>query len=327
MDTPFLYKYRPRSIADFYLDESFVKLLEVHMNMDDLNILFIGNSGCGKTALIQAIIHNYYGDLRNDENIMVINSIKEQGIAFYRSQVKTFCQTCSLVPGKKKIIVLDDLENINEQSQQVLRTCISKYSNNVHFIASCSDTQRVIENLQSLLSSLKINPIQDEVMNQICEEICAKEGIRIADEAASFLIRISNHSCRTLLNYLEKCKLLSAHYEYITLSLSQDICTNISFDDMEDYTELIKKGDLQKALHVFYTMYDKGYSVIDILDNYFIFIKLTKILSEDEKYVVLTLLTKYMSMFYTVHEDEIELAFFTNQMIKKLKFSGKTNAS
>ena len=82
MDTPFLYKYRPRSIADFYLDESFVKLLEVHMNMDDLNILFIGNSGCGKTALIQAIIHNYYGDLRNDDNIMVNNSIKEQGIAF-----------------------------------------------------------------------------------------------------------------------------------------------------------------------------------------------------------------------------------------------------
>jgi DNA polymerase III delta prime subunit len=50
--------------------------------------------------------------------------------------VKTFCQTCSVIKGKKKIIVLDDIDLINEQSQQVFRNCIDKFSHNVNFISS-----------------------------------------------------------------------------------------------------------------------------------------------------------------------------------------------
>ena len=91
------------------------------------------------------------------DDILVINSLKEQGIQYYRTEVKTFCQTRCSIQGKKKIVILDDIDNINEQSQQVFRNCIDKYSNNVHFISSCSNIQKVIDSLQSRKIIIKLN--------------------------------------------------------------------------------------------------------------------------------------------------------------------------
>ena len=65
-------------------------------------------------------------------------------------------------------------------------------------------------------------------------------------------------------------------------------------------------------------MYDKGYSVMDILDNYFLFVKNTDIISEDEKYEVIPIICKYITVFHNIHEDEIELALFTNNLSKIL---------
>ena len=58
---------------------------------------------------------------------------------------------------------------------------------------------------------------------------------------------------------------------------------------------------------------------MDILDNYFLFLKSTNILSENEKYLIIKLTCKYITIFYNIHEDEIELSLFTNNLIKILQ--------
>jgi hypothetical protein len=57
---------------------------------------------------------------------------------------------------------------------------------------------------------------------------------------------------------------------------------------------------------------------MDILDNYFLFIKITPILTEDEKYKIIPIMCKYITIFHNIHEDEIELALFTNNLIQQL---------
>jgi hypothetical protein len=57
---------------------------------------------------------------------------------------------------------------------------------------------------------------------------------------------------------------------------------------------------------------------MDILDNYFIFIKTTKIIIETEKYDIIPLICKYITIFHNIHEDEIELALFTNNIINSI---------
>ena len=89
--------------------------------MDSLNILLVGNNGSGKTFLYATIREYYNMKEIPSNNVLLINNLKEQGISYYRSEVKTFCQTPSIVPNKKKFIILDDIDFINEQSQQVFR--------------------------------------------------------------------------------------------------------------------------------------------------------------------------------------------------------------
>jgi replication factor C small subunit len=239
--------------------------------------------------------------------------LKEQGINYYRTDVKTFCQTCSTIKNKKKIIVLDDIDVINEQSQQVFRNCIDKYSNNVHFISSCNNIQKVIESLQSRFYIIKIKSLLKKDLIKIMDHIKKNENIEMDSEAEDFIINISNNTVKILINYMEKFKLLG---EKITLQLATQLCSNINFYIFKEYTNSIKNNNIEKAVQLIYELYDTGYSVMDILDNYFIFVKTTNILSEEEKYKIIPIICKYITIFYNIHEDEIELVLFTNNLLK-----------
>ncbi len=312
---PFIYKYKPMLFKDFEIEKDIITIFNTFISMDNLNILIIGNSGSGKTTIINALIKEYYNNtVYDNNNILIINSLKDQGIQYYRNEVKTFCQTRSSVNNKKKIVVLDDIDNINEQSQQVFRNYIDKYSNNVHFISSCSNIQKVIDSVQSRQIIIKLKSLNNNNMRNILYKIKTNENIIINKDAEDFILSISNGSIRILLNYLEKFKLLNK--DIITFELVENICTNISFTIFNKYTQLIIHNNMKEAIDIFYELYDKGYSVMDIYDNYFIFIKITDILSETQKYEIIKLLCKYISIFHNIHEDEIELALFTNNLSK-----------
>ena len=313
MDCPlFLNKYQPKLFCDFETETGMIEILQTLINLNNLNILFVGDIGCGKTAFLNAVIREYYGKNNYEDNLLHINSLKEQGINYYRNDVKTFCQTCSSIKTKKKFVILDDIDLINEQSQQVFRNCIDKYSHNVHFISACSNPQKVIESLQSRLIIIKIKPLQRPNFVTIMHKIKIAENIIIDDDAEQFILNISNNSAKILINYMEKFKLLE---QPITLELVNNVCTNISFHIFREYTQFIKSIDLNNAITTFYQLYDKGYSVMDILDNYFLFVKITDLLTETQKYNIIPIICKYITVFHNIHEDEIELALFSNNLI------------
>ena len=57
---------------------------------------------------------------------------------------------------------------------------------------------------------------------------------------------------------------------------------------------------------------------MDILDSYFLFVKTTNILDETSKYLLIKYVCKYISIFHTIHESEVELALFTNELNKNI---------
>ena len=310
-----IFKYTPKIINDLEINDSIKILLETFIKMDNLNLLFIGDSGCGKTTLINVLINEYYKgipeNLKNN-NILIINSLKEQGISYYRSEVKTFCQTTSRIPNKKKFLILDDIDIINEQSQQVFRNCIDKYSQNIHLLSSCINPQKVIESIQSRINIVKLSQFTDNQLNNIFDKIKINEKIDVDDESKKFIISISNNSIRILINYLEKFKLLK---QPINLELAHKVCTNILFINFDKFSSYCKNNDINTAIKIIFEIYNQGFSVMDILDNYFIYIKLTKSIDEDLKFEIIKIICKYITIFHIVHEDEIELSLFTNNII------------
>lgn len=310
---PFINKYQPQYFKHFeQLEKNVVQLLETLIQMNNLNILLIGDPGSGKTSLIYSIIREYYKTNYNPDNILVLNSLKDQGISYYRNDLKIFCQTSSLIPGYKKIVLLDDIDIINEQSQQVFRNCMDKYSHKVHFISSCTNVQKVIDSLQSRNIIIKINQIEESCLDKILVKIIKNEKIQISEDAQKFILNISNVSIRILINYLEKIKILNTP---VDLPLAKLLCTNISYHIFEEYTQSVTQKKLEECIKILYSLYDQGYSVMDILDNYFLFIKTTSFIDETNKYKITKILCKYMTIFHNIHEDEIELALFTNNLI------------
>jgi DNA polymerase III delta prime subunit len=313
----FIVKYKPYYIEDFYIDPNIKIFLRTLLEIDDLNILCVGNHNTGKTTLLYAIIREYYGLTKTqsfpENNILFINNLKEQGIHYYRNEMKTFCQSRTTIYGKKKIIVVDDIDMISQPSQQVFCNYIDKYKNNILFISVCTNIQKVMESIQSRIHIIQMNPTSSEDLLKIMDNIISKENMVIEESAKQYLLKISNYSAKNIINHLEKIYILG---EPITIELCKTICSDISFQQFEKYIQFLLDKQLYNAIRELYHIYECGYSVIDILDYFFTFVKTTELLDENNKYKMIPVLCKYITILHNIHEDPIELTLFTNSIYK-----------
>jgi len=300
-------KYRPLNLDAFQLDKPTHGALRSLITMNCLNILLYGNQSCGKTTLVDVLVHEYYGkNVDPVTQIMHINSLREQGVRFYKSDMKAFCRSVSVIPNKKKLVIIDDIDGVPEQSQQVFRDYIDRYSNNVCFIATCTNLQRVIESIQSRIHILRIRPLPAVQIRLLVDRICTNENIVLDNKAG-----LCNGSVKAAINGLEKMRL-------IQYDVGESTTDEFVFDDINvhfvSYLNYLVSGNMQSAIQTLFMLYDTGYSVIDIIDFFYQFIKTTDEVSEDIKYAIIPILCEYIHIFYNLHEAKIELALFTNEL-------------
>ena len=323
MSQTFISKYKPLMVEDFQLSDEFLCVLNALFTADDLNLLFIGNSNSGKTSFLYAIIRKYYGLSRTSPipefNILFINNLKEQGINYFRTEMKTFCRSRSSIHGKKKLVIIDDMDTINEQSQQVFRNYIDKYKHNVNIISVCTNIQKILESIQSRVHILHIRSLDDAQIRVIMDNIIRDESISIDDDAKEYLLRISDRTVRNVINNLEKIFIYGAVRS--NLETCKQLCSNISLQKFESYIRSFTKDDMKigEPIMILYDIHDYGYSVIDILNYFFSFVKITDLLNESQKYRIIPIICKYITIFNKVHENIIELALFTNEITDIVK--------
>ena len=325
MNKHFPLKYKPLTINQYFIGVkdnivSTKSIIKTLLELDDINILFVGNICCGKTTLLNIMIREYYGislhDNIPDNNILYINNLKEQGISFFRSEMKTHSQSRSNIFGKKNMIIIDDIDSINEQSQQVFRNYIDKYKHNIHFISVCTNIQKVIESFQSRVHIIKIKLPTEEQLLTMYENVVSQEKLIITKDAQLFLLKYCKKSYRDLLNQMEKMFILG---RIIDLDTCISLCAEVSCLQFDRYFYFLRNNDLHDAIKVMYNINQLGYSVVDIYDYLFTFIKTTNLITEGEKYLLIPLFCNYITIFHSVHEDPIELALFTNRIYDILK--------
>lgn len=305
----FLNKYSPKIFKDFSLDNYSI------LNNCDVNILINGTYSTGKTTLLFKFIQNYFNNSTNiydDPNILFINNLKDQGIQFCRNNVKTFCQTASSTLNKKKIIAIDDIDEFSDVSQQVIANCLNKYGNNVICIASCINTLKVFNGLKSRMIFITIySPTYDKLLD-ITNTVITNENIDIDSDLIPLLIHSSNSSYKILLNTLQKIKIFNSKVDKNNI---YELITSINFKNFNLYIQHIQNSNLIKAIDILDNISNSGVSVIDILFEFFYFIKNSNTELDDMlKYNIIQIISKYIIIFNNLHEDTIELSFFTNEL-------------
>ena len=123
-------------------------------------------------------------------------------------------------------------------------------------------------------------------------------------------------SIKHILNNIQLFKLLDN--KNITIELIKENIAIISFNELEEYSICCKKNDINKAIQICNKLNNKGYTVIDILNGYLDYIKISLIFTDQQKYEIVKLINIYILIFNTIHEDYIELIFFTNNLISKI---------
>ena len=192
-------KYRPKTYAEIIGQEHVVEPIKSKgENLNDM--LFVGPPGCGKTTLAYVIA--------KETGLPIIekNASDERGIAVVRGDIKRDSKTSG-----KRIMLLDEADNVTEDAQEALRGIIEK-SRGTIFILTGNKESGIIEPIKSRCSVFRFNRLTDDMILQQLLDICSKEGI-IVDEKAdaqiiqdSFneLVKQSKGDLRTALNKLEQ---------------------------------------------------------------------------------------------------------------------------
>jgi len=310
MKLSFLMKYRCNSFDD--LCTAHAGVLRAMVAKKYGRIMLMGEPGTGKSTIVEVLLNEIYSGKNRSEAVLRISTLLDQGIQFIRNDVKTFCQTCS--SHIQKTLVLDDFDTLPESSQRLFLNYMDCYPC-VHFIVTATCPSKLTDGLDSRLILFKLTPFPKSFLRSEAERIAISEHIPYESGALDTLVQHCGSSVRTMLNAMEKLALLGGATESTVLGN----CIHIDMHALHKFTRLVETLQELDAIDVLYGIYESGFSVMDILDTYFIFIK-TSEMEEARKYAILKIVAKYITIFNTVHEHGIELLFFVHELCE-LKIS------
>ena len=318
-----LKKYKPKNIEDFDFDKSYKETLNKFICNDFMNIVIVGENGTGKTSLLNTMISNYLNTVSNsgvelDEessHVFRINNLKDCGITFYRNEVKNFCQFPSK---RKKLLVVDNLEMVDKSIQAIFKYYMEKWGQNFYFIATTANPHKINESLLAKTYQLTLPKKSSCVIKKILNKICGAEKICITDDVKEYIITHCSGKIKILFMFLQKIYYLN---QKISLNVIETNFTMLSYDDFKHYFEACKQRNYESAFESIGKFLSKGYSICDIFDEMFSFVKIqenSNIFNEEIKYEIIKLISKYILILNTVHEENIELYFFTNKLMELL---------
>lgn len=343
-NTLLINKYKPTHFCNFVECESatepsessasLIPFLQKQIDKNKILTLIVGEEETGKTTMLNTIIREYYGTsiaAAYRSNVLHIHYLKEQGTSYYKNEVKYFCQTYCSIPGKKKTIVLDDLDFMTEANQTIFINIIDKHSQHVNFIASCKLLHKILYGIQTRLMIVRLHKMTVPTLISIARRIISEEKINLEPDAIDSLITVSKHKINRLINCIDKIKLFTntvggTDGVVVNKEIVYQLCANIQYSIYKKYFTLVLERNLKESIDILYDLHDKGFSAIDILDNMF---EYTKIISSHETtmpefvlpitelkiYEIVKVICKYITFFYNIHEDEIELALITNEIM------------
>tara|TARA_B100001094_G_C18034393_1_gene721760 strand:- start:67 stop:1038 length:972 start_codon:yes stop_codon:yes gene_type:complete len=322
MSEQFINKYKPTDLDDINLDKYSKDIINLYLKNNKYNFIIQGNICSGKSSLINILINKYYNisnNLNNNSNILYINLLKDYGINYYRNEIKNFCNINNFINNNiKKTIVIDDIDQVNDNCQQIIISLINKY-NNINFLFSFFDYNKINNNFLKILEPIYIKQIDREFIKKILKNIIFKEKLNISDTIIEEIIKLSNYSIPESINNLNKIILYDNNININNINV-ENIISNITIEYFDIYINSCKTKNYKESFHHILKFVDNGYSVIDIIEDFFLYIKNYSHLDDKYKFKIIKVICSMINAINNINEENIELLFLTNNIIDILNY-------
>lgn len=244
---PFLWveRWAPESVEDLILTSN-VKdffLNVAQQGQLNQNLILQGTQGCGKTQTIKTLCKI------TKQDVLFLNGSSEgRYLDTIRNQVINFGTTVSMFNDKKKVVFFDEFDGTTNDVMLCLRGVIEQLHNNVSFIFTCNNLNKIIEPIQSRCVILKYTPISKNDKPQMMSDIFKRVSYILNQENIEFdkkiileLIKSTFPDTRKLINILQRYS-LSGKIDSDILSLHSDVSIDklIKFLKDKNYTEVRK---------------------------------------------------------------------------------------
>jgi len=228
---PFLWveKWAPESVDDLILTKSVKEFFTNVVSEGQLNqnLILQGSQGCGKTQTIKTLCKI------TKQDVLFLNGSSEgRYLDTIRNQVINFGTTVSMFNDKKKVVFFDEFDGTTNDVMLCLRGVIEQLHNNVCFIFTYNNLNKIIEPIQSRCVVLKYTPIpkneKPELMvstfNRV-SHILDEENIEYDKKVVAELIKNYFPDTRQLLNTLQRYS-VSGKIDSGILATFSDVAVN-----------------------------------------------------------------------------------------------------
>lgn len=310
----FLEKYSPTTIDSLPYESKFTTILRNFIDINLLQLILVSDNTFSKNIVINSIINTMHIAKRD---ILFLSNFKDQGVSNIRSEIKLFSQIAKTNSNAKRMLIIEDIESYSDNIQKLFINNIDKWSKNINVIITCNNLYNMNESLTSRLLPITIPVVTKFTIHSIIERICDKEEIKLSKDNIDLIITLSENNLLSVFHILQKCALLQENVE-LDEEIIKISCTIINIEKIKGYFNLVKSKKINEGYNYLLEIVENGYSVIDILNELYLFVKITNILNEEEKYKCFKIISAYIVNFITVHEEELELLILTHDLTKIL---------
>lgn len=209
--------------------------------------------------------HRYYSN-----NVLELNASDERGVGVVRDAITHFAAKKTTfnpaMPGRHKIIILDEADNLTAAAQQSLRRLMELHEHSTRFALACNDSTGLIDPLQSRCVVLRFQAVPDTQVAERVVFVANAENVAADESGIAALVYVAAGDLRIALNNMQT---VFAAYGGVTHETVYSMFDTPRPQHITGILACCLEGRLDDALADMHKLTTKGYSALDIIASLF----------------------------------------------------------
>ena len=264
---PWVEKYRPKTLNEIYGNDIIKNALIQYLKLKQLpHLLLYGQSGTGKTSIINAYAREAYKDYYSFM-VLQINASEERGIEIIRNKVKNFVTTKSIYKEQPfKLVILDEADSMTFSAQSMLRRIIEDFTENARFCLICNRIKNIDPAIQSRCINFKFATLDKTIITEKLNLICKKNNIKITVDGIEFINKISKGDMRKAINNLQS---LAMSYSLINAENVSQFFGYPTQNNIDYIYDITQKNKLEIAHKIIKEHINNNqYSILELITEF-----------------------------------------------------------